>query len=282
MEPEDLREQLEKTINDYNWEATLNFEGLSPEQMRFLLDDPFGTESPLKLQLLDPEDYAGIPMLNQVKYLLNHLRESGELKLTKKGFLPVKLVADLYSRGYLKDQHIEEGISKLYKETDAGVIHLSRLLLELSGLTKKRNGKLSLTKAGEKISANEQELLELIFKTMCLKFNWSYFDGYEDENVGQLGFGFTLLLLSKYGDQPRPAEFYVEKYLRAFPQLLEGIKPRYKSREEYALNMYSLRSFDRFLGYFNFILKLGGEFQPAKTAEITTTGLFDRFVEVNV
>lgn len=188
-------------------------------------------------------------------------------------------MADLYGQGYLKDEIIEKGIYKLYKETDAGTIHLSRLLLELSGLTKKRNGKLSLTKAGGKIAANDQELLELMFKTMCLKFNWSYFDGYEDENVGQLGFGFSLLLLSKYGNQPRPAAFYLEKYLQAFPQLLKGIEPGFRSRKERALSMYSLRTFDRFLLYFNFIYKSGGEFDPAKHIAIKATGVFEKLVK---
>ena len=246
--------------------------------MHHLLYDPFGAESPLKLRTLDPEDYSQIPILNQIKFLIAHIKEKGELKLTKKGFLPVKLVAGLYSRGYLKDEHIEEGLYKLYKETDSNTIHLSRLLLELSGVTKKRNGKLSLTKTGAKITANDQELLMLILKTMCLKFNWSYFHGYEDENVGQLGFGFTLLLLSKYGQEPRPASFYLEKYLKAFPQLLEGIEPKYKSRKEYALGMYAIRTFDRFLLYFNFISKSGGKFDPAKDAEIKATDLFRKFV----
>ncbi|MCC8360154.1 hypothetical protein [Salinimicrobium sediminilitoris] len=278
MEPENLKAHLDEIIHNYNRKASPDFEGLSPEQMYCLVNDPFSVESPLKLRTLDPEDFARIPILNQIKYLIAHLKENDELKLTKKGFLPVKLVADLYNQGYIKDVHIEEGISKLYKETDAGVIHLSRLLLELSGMTKKRNGKLSLTKAGGKIAANDQELLELIFKTMCLKFNWSYFDGYEDENVGQLGFGFSLLLLSKYGQQSRPAAFYLEKYLQAFPQLLERIEPGYRSPQEYALAMYSIRSFDRFLLYFNFISKSGGEFDPAKHLEIKTTGLYEKFV----
>ena len=279
MEPEDLKAHLDEMINKLNCETSQDFEGLSPEQMHHLLYDPFGAESPLKLRTLDPEDYERIPLLNQIKFLIAQIKEKGELKLTKKGFLPVKLVADLYSQGYLKDELLEDGTYKLYKETDSNTIHLSRLLLELSGLTKKRNGKLSLTKAGEKIAANEQELLELIFKTMCLKFNWSYFDGYEDENVGQLGFGFTLLLLSKYGQESRPAAFYLEKYLKAFPQLLEGIEPKYKSRKEYALGMYGIRSFDRFLLYFNFISKSIGEFDPAKDEEIKATDRFRKFVE---
>lgn len=88
-----------------------------------------------------------------------------------------------------------------------------------------------------------------------------------------------MLLLSKYGQEPRPASFYLEKYLKAFPQLLEGIEPKHKSRKEYALGMYAIRSFDRFLLYFDFISKSGGAFIPAKHAEIKATDLFEKFVQ---
>lgn len=278
MDLEDFLSELDKIINDNSNGVKSNFESLSAEQVHFLIYDPFGNESPLKLRPLNSEDYANIPILNQIKFLVNHIREKGEVKLTKNGFFPTKLVAELYKQGYMKDEFIEEGIYKLYKETDSNTVHLSRLLLELSGITKKRKGQLSLTRAGEKTAADDQDLLELIFKTFCLKFNWPYFDGYEDENIGQLGFGFTLLLLSKYGQEFRPTDFYLEKYLDAFPQLLEGISPEYGSREEYALRMYSIRTFDRFLVYFNFISKSGGEFQKTKRGEIRTTSLFDKFV----
>lgn len=46
-------------------------------------------------------------------------------------------------------------------------VNLTRLLAERSGLTKKRNGKLSLTKKGENLSADNCKLFELIFNTMA-------------------------------------------------------------------------------------------------------------------
>ena len=281
MEFEDFRSYMDQLVRQHNEQAQEDFEGLSPTKMGVLLDEPFGSKSPLQLRPLAPEDYKQIPIFQQIKFLISKLQE-GEIKLTAKGFLPTQLVADIYAKGFIKDEFIEKGIYKLYKETDAQAIHLSHLLLNLSGLTKKRKGKLSLTAAGKKIAASDQELLELIFKTMCLKFNWSYFDGYEDENVGQLGFAYSLLLLSKYGEKLRPAQFYVQKYLQAFPALLDGLTPEFRSREEYAQNMYSLRFFDRFLYYFNFISKSGEEFRKATDSEVKATPVFYKFISFDL
>ncbi len=280
MESGNLEKEIEKFINDFNAEATADFNGLSPKQMHQVIYDPFGVKSPISFQKLEEEDYVKIPMLSQVKYLTNHLQQKGELKLTKIGNLPIKMVSELYQKAFIREDHIERGISKLYKESDSMSVSLSRILLEISGLTKKRHGKLSLTKAGKKIVSNDQELLELLFITFAQKFNWSYFDGYEDEHIGQMAMGFSLVLLSKYGDRPHQANFYAEKYFTAFPNLLLNIQPGYRSREEYAAACYALRTFDRFLQYFNFISKPDSAFDPSKNTSITKTPLFDKFIRV--
>lgn len=281
MESGNMDKEIEKFINAFNAEAHADFDGLSPEQMHHIIYDPFGLKSPIAFQNLEKEDYLKIPMLNLVKYLTNHLQQKGELKLTKLGNLPTKMVSDLYQQGFIREDHIERGISKLYKESDSMSVSLSRILLELSGITKKRHGKLSLTKAGRKIVSNDQKLLELLFITFAQNFNWSYFDGYEDEHIGQMAMGFSLVLLFKYGDRPRPANFYAEKYFMAFPNLLLNIQPGYRSQQEYAAACYALRTFDRFLQYFNFISKSGSQFTPAKNTELTTTPLFKKFIQVN-
>jgi len=50
----------------------------------------------------------------------------------------------------MKEEYIEKGILKLYKETDSMSVNLSRILIELAGLIKKRKGKISLTKTEKK------------------------------------------------------------------------------------------------------------------------------------
>lgn len=231
-------------------------------------------------KLIDP-DYKEIPMLNQVKYFLDLIKKSGEIKLTAKGFLPTKVVMDIYNQGFLEEALITSKIYNLYKEKDSMTVNLTRLLAELSGLTKKRNGKLSLTKKGERFSSDNFKLFDLIFKTMTSKFNWAYYDGYGNNRVGQLGFGFSLILLSKYGYTKHRDSFYAEKYLYAFPDLIEHESPSsFDTPEERLTRCYSLRTFDRFLDYFGLIKieTVGHKWAPDKY--VTKTDLFDKLIKV--
>jgi hypothetical protein len=65
------------------------------------------------------------------------ISKNDELNLIKMGRFPIKVVAQIYNQGYLKDDAIESGISKLYKEEDIQTIELTRILLELSQIVKK-------------------------------------------------------------------------------------------------------------------------------------------------
>src|SRR5690554_5716830 len=141
MDFEDIEKHIGNVINEYNRRLTPDFEGYSPNEMQQVLYYTFDPDSPITLQKLSEADYKSIPILNQVKYIMNLIAESGEIKLTKLGFLPTKVVADIYQQGFLKDELIEDGFSKLYKETDSNTIHLSKILIEIGGLAKKRLGK---------------------------------------------------------------------------------------------------------------------------------------------
>ncbi|MBI9039483.1 MAG: hypothetical protein JEY97_15235 [Bacteroidales bacterium] len=279
MDIKDIQKHIDKIMNEQNNRAIPKFEGYSPFEMHKLLHFTFGPDSPIQFLRLSDTDYQKIPILNQIKYLADLISKNGEIKLTKKGFLPTKIVADLYDQGFIKDKHIESGITKLYKETDSITINLTRILPELSRLTKKRKGKLSLTKSGEKTLFDDDKLLKTIFETFTTKFNWAYYDGYGENHIGQLGYGFSLILLSKYGQEKRLYSFYAEKYFKAFPQLLESIEPSYGTVESYSARCYSIRTFERFLDFFGLIKidEIGNGFDSIK--HITKTDLFDKFIK---
>ena len=148
---EDLQRKLDQIMNEQNNCGLPKFEGYSPTEMHYILHDPFGDKCPVQLQKVSDPEYKSIPIFNQIKYLADLIAKSGELKLTNKGYLHMKVVADIYSQGFIKEEHIESGFSKLYKETDSMNINLTRIITVLSGIVKKRNNKLSLTKTGEKI-----------------------------------------------------------------------------------------------------------------------------------
>ena len=220
--------------------------------MQLILYKTFDIESPITINKIDDNLYNEIPLFNQIKYLLNIIKDHKELLLTKKGFLPVKIVADIYNQKFIKDYAIEIGITKLYKESDVNTINLTRILIELSPFVKKRNNKLSLTKKGTHAFYNNNILFNNFFEIFLTQFNWGYYDGYNNEEIGQLGFGFTLILLNKYGNQFRPVDFYANKYLKAF-----NFENDYTNEQLYFADnpkkAYNLRSFDRCLNYFGLI-----------------------------
>ncbi len=275
-----INEHLNKVMNTYNKTGMPDFEGYSPDEMFYIFHKPFDLKSPIQFNQLAEADYKKIPMLNQVKYLLKIIDEKGELKLTKKGFLPTKVVSELYKQGFIKEYMIESGISKLYKETDSQSINLTRILAELSGIVKKRKGSLSLTKKGKLIWNNNFNLLLLLFKTFANKFNWAYYDGYGENNIGQAGYGFSLILLSKYGQKQRIDKFYAEKYFKAYPVLKDAIdEPGYAYFGSSANRCYSIRTFDRFLNYFG-LINIESEDNWGSDKFITKTELFDRLINI--
>jgi hypothetical protein len=279
MDLKDIQKKIDKVMHEQNNRPIPEFEGYSPFEMHQILHFTFGDQSPVKLQRLSDADFQRIPILNQVKYLTRLVDKAGEMKLTNKGFLPTKIVSDLYQQKFLTDEYIEKGFIKLYKETDSMTINLTRILIELAGLTKKRYGKLSLTKSSKKILADDYALLRLIFLTFATKFNWAYYDGYGDNHIGQLGYGFSLILLSKYGQVKRQNSFYADKYFKAFPQLLDSNEPDFETLERKSSRCYSLRTFERFLDYFGIIKidKEGTGFD--KINYITKTGLYDKLIK---
>lgn len=281
MKLEDIQKQLNKVMQEENNRAKPDFEGYSPYEMHQILHFTFGAESPIQLQKLSDQDYQKIPILNLIKFLAELIRKNGEIKLTAKGYLPTTIVANVYNQGYMNDHYLELRNIKQIKEADSTSVTLTRILLELSGLAKKRNGKLSLTKAADKILPDNFELLKLIINTFGSKFNWAYFDGYGENQIGQLGYGFTLILLSKYGNEKQTDTFYADKYFEAFPLLLDSLKPTYGTLEKYSTNCYSLRTFEIFLVYFGVIEieKIGKAWDTV--TNISKTELFDKLIGVS-
>jgi hypothetical protein len=282
MDLNDIQRHIDQIMNEQNNRSLPEFEGYSPFEMHNLLNFTFEVHSPISFHKAAEADYKKIPMLNQMKYYLDLIKKIGEIKLTAKGFLPTKIVKEIYDQEYLEEVIFYSHKPNVIKESDSMTVNLTRHLAELCGLTKKRNNKLSLTKTGEKLSLEDSNLFELIFKSMAEKFNLAYYDGYENENIGQIGYGFSLILLHKYGENQLPDKFYAEKYFKAFPALTSAqslfINETPGNRESAC---YSLRTFDRFLNYFGMIkIEKVGEQRWMQEKFITKTELLDKLIKV--
>jgi hypothetical protein len=264
--------KLEDMLNARNFVPLPEFEGYNPFQMTQILYFLFGEKSPLKI---NPDfDFSKIPIVQMVHYLLKAV-EPG-LKLTSSGYLPPKIVKDLYGMKYICEDCIDGGIVKLRTESDSLSVSLARIITDLSGMIKKRSNALFLTTSGKACLENKNELLKKAFETFIYKFNWAYNDGYGENKIGQVGAGFSMILLHKYGAEFKTDRFYAEKFFAAFPQIL-GESQCDLIR---AIHCYSLRTFDRFLDYFGFI-----EIQKEKKYDaekfVRKTPLFDEIINIS-
>jgi hypothetical protein len=247
-----IKEHLKEIIGRYNFKGQADFEEPTPAEIYDLLYTPFGEKSPVKIQRL--QNYSGIPILVQIKFLLNYIVLNGDMKLTAIGNFPVSFVREIYRLGYLKDYYIEHGLVKLKKESDSLSLSLTRQLAEVSGLVKKRKNKFSITKKAEKLLNDDHQLLVHILKSFGSVLNWAYFDGYGEQGIGQMGFAFSLVLLNKYGNELRDDNFYAEKYFKAFPMFLdESFVSLYGDFTKYGKSCYCYRTFELFLYHFGLI-----------------------------
>jgi hypothetical protein len=226
------------------------------------------------LPVINPNDndISDIPLIKQIRFFINQVDHSNGIKLTKAGNLLPLIVKELYQQEILKDYAIDHGITKLSKETDCNVIVLTRILCEMSGLIKKRNGILTVTKKASDIIASNK-LLPLIFSTFTDKFSWAFFDGYQNGDIGQFGWWYSLALISQDGDISRNSKYYAEKYFEAYPHLLT--LKSYDGSIHANYSCYSVRTFDRFLEYFGFTETTE---KTMLDSFVKKTDLFDKFI----
>ncbi|MEP6794252.1 MAG: hypothetical protein ABJB16_08005 [Saprospiraceae bacterium] len=280
MSLDELQRHLDKIAKEHNQKGIPEFEGYSPEEMALLLYEPLSKDCLVQFNVLQPEEYIQIPILNQAQFILQQIHQQGKIKLTPKGYMPVKLVKDIYDQGFMQEEFVEKGLQKLYSETTSYTMLLSHMLLDAARLTKKQNHWWSLTKQGEKLLEDPGGLLHALMIGFGQKLNWSFFDGYGEGPIGQLGWAFSLFLLHTYGDVERPDTYYAEKYFRAFPDLVQFIAPSYlRTAEENAYSGYSIRTFERFLAHFNLVhIQKGKKWDDPDI--ISKTPLLDALVRV--
>lgn len=243
---------LEELIYQLNCRAIDDFEGLSPRQMRGLIDSPWASPALMQFHSLDDDCFSSCPIFCQLECLLTTVRDQGTIKLTPTGQLPVKYVKLLYPLG-VPAPLVESGISKVASEDYCPNVKRVHLLARVAGLVKLRSGYLSLTKLGEQLSKNRQSLLECAIKAFTEKMNFGYFDAYGSDEIGNLAPVYTLVLLARYGQEYRPALFYADKYFKAFPDLKHSYPTSVYESGDGAQRCYLTRCFNRFLYQFGLV-----------------------------
>lgn len=252
-----------------------DFEDYSPTEMRHIMYNLFGDNCPVKLADFAEKDCDSVPLFRQIKKLLEIIEKEENLKLTKIGNLPPRIVKEVYAVG-APEPYIQSGIVNLRTENDSNSVQMARIAVDLMGVIKKRNNSLSLTKNGGKQIKDNRKLLSSLLTVMFTRFNTAYFDLYSTNNTGTLGLGFNLLLLNKYGKEDQRDTFYADKYFKAFPTLLEEITEEYMPRENIATNCYSFRVFDMLLYHLGLVsIEDNDRYKPSHIKLIRRTDLFE-------
>ena len=234
------------------------FERFSPYEMHGLIYSPFDeAQSPLRLNKdLNANQLDQIKFFADLMLYIQMLEERQPLKLTQKGNLPRKFCVDLYDSGVKDENLIALTGHPISREDDSPYIFIIKLFARDLGLIKKRYNRLSLTQKGEKTLIDPFSV-NLFYKLLTLytqKYNWAYQDGYPESWIIQAGFGFSIFLVQMYGNKYRSTDFYSDKFLNAFPKVLDDFKDtEYKTGKRAYQNAYSLRTFRRFLKRFNLI-----------------------------
>jgi hypothetical protein len=245
---EELSALIDEKTKHRNQAGLDDFQGLSPDQMHRFLYFPF--ESPQYVSFPDVLDTdPDAPIARLFRLLADAIGEKG-LKGTATGNLPRQFCRDaalalLGEEGYREKTRLT-GINK---EPDFRQMHVTRLVVEMAGLMRSSKGKFELTGECRKLMAEAgmTAVYPLLLRSFVQKFNWGYGDGYPDCPMIQQSFGYTFYLLSRYGEEWKPASFYADCFLQAFPLAADEFRNvAIGTPEETAASCFALRSLDRF------------------------------------
>jgi hypothetical protein len=219
-----------------------------------LVNTYFEKDDVLSLKKINNSIANSIPIYKQVHYLLQLIHLSKGIRLTSDKTLPLSIADELYQQHFLKDGHQNTVIENIRKESDSLSLVLTHILVRKTGFTKNSQGKLLITKSGEKALDNAHFLLKNLLYCFIRETSWSYFDKYPNSVTGQEGAAITLFLLHRFGHERRPVRFYASRYFEFFPSAASGFKPNvHASAFDSACDCYSLRTFDRFLNFFGLV-----------------------------
>jgi len=248
-------EEVQAVLDQYQQQKNAapvdEFHGLSSEQMHRFLHMPFASPEliifPLELES-EPESRAAFLL----SMLIEGIGEDG-IKLTAKGNLGQKFSQEASREYYARYPDFFMGNLTVRSELNFEPLHTIRLTAQLAGLVRKYKGRLLLTKKCKKSLERNglRGLYPLLLHAYIQKFNWAYRDGFQEILFIQRSFLFTLYLLHKYGSSWRPATFYSDNFLRAFPMILQEIERKpFEEPEDTLQRCYILRTLQRFAAFF--------------------------------
>jgi hypothetical protein len=267
----------------YNRSPIDDFEGLSPEEMHWLLNAPFDPErSPMQIVEDVPEALIkGAKFPEDLTQYLLLVKEDAPMKLTATGALTRAFCRQLCDKGM--DEHNIEWFKEqpLMREEDSYYITLLDTFSRGMGYTKQLGHRLSLTReGGALLKTSPSERFLTMFKMYAQKYSWDYGDRHPSSRIIQQGFGFSLYLLSLYGREPRDDHEYPERFYKAFPMVLNDFEEgNYYTNEMQFQDTYLLRTVTRFMVRFGLADDINKTKDKSTKVILRKTQLFDALVQ---
>lgn len=243
---DELNEIARQVTQEYNDSPHPDFEGLSPSQMFYIVNQPQSEKIIAIRENIDPEIVSELPLVRAASIIIGHIDPDKGLKLTATGKLPRKVVTEIHSEGKFKPEYERLRPPKVMNEDDFLPAGMGHILLRLAGFVRISKNIMIITRKGKKAMQDPVELFSGLYRVFAYKFNKGWFDRYESEEIGNVGLSYVIFLLSRYGGEMRNADFYAEKYFRAFP-FLRTLTDRFPGPNE---SCFEVRVFSRGLYLF--------------------------------
>lgn len=283
---DEANRELGKIADGHNRRPRPEFYGLSPAQVRGLLDFELGAPDSL-LHLRDDlsfDEVEPVEIYHNAVVFLKALKESGGTKATTTGNLNRKFVLDMldtmrWSEGYVEDVW---RFNKVLNESDVTLLHVLRIILEMAGLIRKYKGQFVTTKKGRSFLSEQKAgaLYAGLFSAYFTKFNLAYTDGMPEYPDIQRTATYSLCMLSRRAQEWRVAEELAQEVF--LPAVAQDIQPRiYTDARESLLRMRIVSPLKRF-GL------VDCEYDEEQTrfffrlTRVRVTPLFNRFLEFDL
>ncbi len=266
---DELNVVAQEKANQRNNSANDDFMGLTPTQIYNWLYSPLdGLED---VTINTPADLSASPVMCYLALILDEaLENGGSFKATAKGNLPAKLVkkaSDLLPKFALAKYTTHISISEFAgsNEDKFNALHYTRVLAELSGIVKPKNGCYQVSK--KTMEQYKKKGINAFFKTMLQtavhQYNWGYMDLWMDADDLKLFWLFMLWRLQTHCN----AERLNEEVVKAFPALLEQLSTEEgRTPEDLLAILIKSRFIERFLEYWGFVV-LDPKYFNAETGE---------------
>jgi hypothetical protein len=201
-----------------------DFQGLSPHQMHHMLTRPFEAPEVLVFNT-HPSGVEQAPIMRLFQMLVEAIGDEG-LKATARGNLPQKFSREAAQRYWGPNEYARKTrFGGINKEEDFFDLHVVRIVAEMAKLVRRVKGKFVLTATYRKVlkQGGLPSLYMSLFRCYVQEFNWDYRSRGREHPFFQQSFAFTLYLLQQFGRTERPSRFYEDRFIQAFPMLLDDL-----------------------------------------------------------